>query len=288
MRIVTAVQCLVSAALLVFVASVPAGTQSPQTQAPQTQATEQAQPPATAPYEPSSGQQGKDVVWVPTTEALVAKMLELGKVTASDYVIDLGSGDGRTVIAAAKLGATAEGIEYNPDMVALSQQKAKEAGVSDKASFKQADLFASDFSKATVVTMFLLPDINVRLRPQILDMKPGTRVVSNTFTMGDWEADKQETITDCMSWCTALLWIVPAKVEGAWETPAGTLTLTQKYQTFTGTLGTAAISGGKLDGDKIEFDANGVHYAGKVNGTTIEGATTGAASGAWKARRQGA
>jgi hypothetical protein len=287
MRIVTAVQCLVSAALLVFVASVPAGTQATQTQAPAAQP--QTQPPAAAPYEPSSGQQGKDVVWVPTTEALVEKMLELGNVTASDYVIDLGSGDGRTVIAAAKRGATAEGIEYNPDMVALSQRKAQEAGVSDKATFKQADLFASDFSKATVVTMFLLPDINVRLRPQILDMKPGTRIVSNTFTMGDWEADKQETITDCMSWCTALLWIVPAKVEGKWETPDGPLTLTQKYQTFTGTLGSKSITNGKLDGEKIEFDADGVHYAGKVNGTTIEGTTTGSRAGAWSAKRaQGA
>jgi len=278
MRIVSGLKRLGCVALLLVTGAAPAAAQATQQSPPPA-------PPATAPYEPSSGQQGKDVVWVPTSEALVEKMLDLGQVTASDYVIDLGSGDGRTVIAAARRGATAEGIEYNPDMVALSQRKASEAGVGAKASFKQADLFASDFSKATVITMFLLPDINVRLRPQILEMKPGTRIVSNTFTMGDWEADKQETVSDCMSWCTALLWIVPAKVEGTWETPSGTLTLTQKYQTFTGTLGAAGITGGKLDGDKIEFDANGVHYAGRVNGTTIEGTTTGAASGTWKASR---
>ena len=240
-------------------------------------------------YQPEVGQAGKDVVWVPTPQALVDKMLDLAEVTPQDFVMDLGSGDGRTVITAAKRGATALGIEYNPDMVALSQRNAAEAKMTSRATFTKADLFETDLSKASVITMFLLPDINVRLRPQILDMKPGTRVVSNTFTMGDWEADKQETITDCMSWCTALLWIVPAKVEGTWETPEGPLTLTQRYQTFTGTLGSKAITNGKLDGEKIEFDADGVHYAGKVNGTTIEGTTTGGRTGAWSAKRaQGA
>ncbi len=249
------------------------------------QATQSAPPPASIPYEPSSGQEGKDVVWVPTSEALVEKMLDLANVTASDVVIDLGSGDGRTVIAAARRGATAQGIEYNPDMVALSQKRAAEAGVAERATFKAADLFASDFSKATVLTMFLLPDINVRLRPQILELPPGTRVVSNTFTMGDWDADKQETVADCTSWCTALLWIVPAKVDGAWETPAGTLAIAQKYQRFTGTLGTTAITGGSLQGDRIEFDAGDVHYTGRVNGTAIEGTTTGGTTGPWTARR---
>ena len=168
--------------------------------------------------------------------------------------MDLGSGDGRTVITAAKRGATAQGIEYNPDMVALSQRNAKDAGVTAKATFVKADLFETDFSKAQVVTMFLLPSINLRLRPKILEMKPGTRVVSNTFTMDDWTPDETSSVTeDCTSWCTALLWIVPAKVEGAWAMPKGALTLTQKFQMVTGTLGSTPISDGKLRGDEISF-----------------------------------
>src|SRR5437773_6914190 len=173
-------------------------------------------------YQPEVGQAGKDVVWVPTPQALVDKMLDMAKVTSKDYVIDLGSGDGRTVITAAKRGAKALGIEYNPDMVELSKRNAAKEGVSDKASFLKADLFESDFSQATVITMFLLPEINLKLRPKILDLKPGTRIVSNTFTMGEWNADETALITDnCYSWCTALLWIVPAKVAGTWRSPQG-------------------------------------------------------------------
>ena len=250
------------------------------------QTAEQQAPPKSVPYEPSSGQQGKDVVWVPTSEKLVEKMLDLALVKPDDYVIDLGSGDGRTVIAAAKRGATALGIEYNPDMVALSKTRAAEAGVSERATFVVADLFASDFTRATVITMFLLPDINVRLRPQILDLAPGTRIVSNTFTMGDWEPDKQETITDCVSWCTALLWIVPAKVSGAWQTPDGPLTLEQQFQNVSGTLGATAITGGRLNGDEIQFQVGDVHYAGRVTGGAIEGTVSGGRSGTWSATRQ--
>src|SRR5688572_17360769 len=143
----------------------------------------------TKPFEPQSGQAGKDVVWVPTPQPLVEKMLDMAKLTPQDFHMDLGSGDGRTVITAAKRGARSMGVEYNPDMVALSQRNAKEAGVSDRATFVQADLFETDFSKANVVTLFLLPSINIRLRPKILDMRPGTRIVSNTFTMEDWQAD---------------------------------------------------------------------------------------------------
>src|SRR3984893_1900439 len=173
-----------------------------------------AQTQPTKPFEPQSGQPGKDVVWVPTPQALVDKMLDLANVTPQDYVIDLGSGDGRTVITAAKRGATAHGIEYNPDMVALSQRNAAAEGVSDKATFVKADLFESDFSKATVVTMFLLPTINLKLRPKILDLKPGTRIVSNAFDMEEWQADQTtDAEKGCTSWCTAYLWIVPAKVE---------------------------------------------------------------------------
>jgi len=174
-----------------------------------------AQATTTKPFEPTVGQAGKDVVWVPTPQALVEKMLDLAKVTPQDFVMDLGSGDGRTVITAAKRGAQAQGIEYNPDMVELSKKNAATAGVTGKANFVKADLFETDFSKAQVVTMFLLPSINMRLRPQILKMRPGTRVVSNTFTMEDWEPDTSETIGgDCTSWCTAHLWIVPAQVQG--------------------------------------------------------------------------
>jgi hypothetical protein len=228
------------------------------------------------PFEPQVGQAGKDVIWVPTPQALVDKMMEMAKVTPGDTVYDLGSGDGRTVITAAKLGATAMGIEYNPDMVELSKQNAAKEGVSNKATFVKADLFESDFSKATVITMFLLPDINLRLRPKILDMKPGTRIVSNTFDMGDWTPDEiANSVDGCTSYCKANFWIVPAKVAGTWKLPQGELKLEQKYQMLTGTLktgtNTAQISNGKMTGDQISFTVNGVQYTGKVNGNAMEG-----------------
>jgi len=250
----------------------------------------QAQP-ATQDYEPSVGQEGKDVVWVPTSQTLVDKMLDMAKVTAKDHVIDLGSGDGRTVITAAKRGARALGIEYNPDMVELSKRNAVKEGVTDKATFMKADLFESDFSKATVITMFLLPDINLKLRPKILDLKPGTRIVSNSFTMGEWKADETATVSEgCNSYCTAYLWIVPAKVGGRWQLPEGELTLKQSFQMISGTLksgsGTAQITGGKLNGDRISFSAGGAQYSGRVNGDTIEGAVKGGGnSGTWSATR---
>ena len=227
------------------------------------------------PFEPQSGQAGKDVVWVPTPQPLVERMLDMAKLTPQDFHMDLGSGDGRTVITAAKRGARSMGIEYNPDMVGLSVRKAKEAGVSDRATFVEADLFQTDFSKANVLTLFLLPSINMRLRPQILNMRPGTRIVSNTFTMEDWQADETSVLGgDCISWCTALLWIVPAKVEGSWSTPQGTLTLKQQFQNISGTLGSAPISDGKLKGDEITFTAGGTKYSGRVNGNQITGGFT--------------
>jgi hypothetical protein len=236
----------------------------------------QAQP-AKQEYEPRVGQEGKDVIWVPTPQALVEKMLDMAKVTPKDYLIDLGSGDGRTVIGAAKRGVKSLGIEYNPDMVELSKRNAAKAGVSDKANFAKADLFESDFSQATVITMFLLPDINIRLRPKILDLKPGTRIVSNSFTMGDWTADETATVADgCASYCTAYLWIVPAKVEGTWRLPQGELTLKQTYQMISGTLKSGSnmtpITNGKLNGDQIVFSAGGAQYTGRVSGNTIQGA----------------
>jgi len=241
-------------------------------------------------YQPQVGQEGKDVIWVPTPQSLVDKMLDMGKVTAKDYVIDLGSGDGRTVITAAKRGAKALGIEYNPEMVELSKRNAAKEGVTDKASFTKADLFESDFSQATVITMFLLPDINLKLRPKILNLKPGTRIVSNSFTMGDWSSDDTVIAKDgCISYCTAYLWIVPAKVEGNWQLADGELTLKQTYQMISGTLksggNTVQIANGKLNGDQITFNAAGSLYTGRVTNNGMEGTIS--SGGDWKASRVG-
>lgn len=242
-------------------------------------------------YTPEVGQQGKDVVWVPTGLTLVNKMLDMAKLTPKDIHYDLGSGDGRTVITAAKRGARAYGIEYNPDMVALSKRNAAREGVSDKATFEQADIFQTDFSRATVITLFLLPELNVKLRPTILDMKPGTRVAANSFDMGDWKPDQTARVSgDCQSWCTAYLWIVPAKVAGTWKLAHGELTLQQQYQSFSGTLTqngkSLAISSGRLDGERISFNVGTTQYVGRVNGDAIEGNfTAGAARSPWNASR---
>ncbi len=239
------------------------------------------------PYEPQVGQEGKDVVWVPTPQALVDKMLDMARVTPQDYVIDLGSGDGRTVITAAKRGVRAHGIEFNPDMVELSTRNAAAAGVSNRATFVKADLFESDFSRATVITMFLLPSINMKLRPTLLDLKPGTRIVSNSFTMEDWQADETAQVDEeCTSWCTAHLWIVPAKVEGAWQLPQGELTLKQEFQMLSGTLGSTAISDGRLRGADITFSVGNARYTGRVDGHAIQGTVTGGSGGAWTATRR--
>lgn len=215
-------------------------------------------------------------------------MLDMGKVTPRDYVIDLGSGDGRTVITAAKRGARALGIEYNPDMVELSKRNAAKEGVSDKASFVKADLFESDFSQATVITMFLLPDINIRLRPKILDLKPGTRIVSNSFTMGDWSDDETASVKDgCVSYCTAHLWIVPAKVEGSWQLGDGELSLKQTYQMLSGSLrrggSNTPIANAKLNGDQITFSIGAARYTGRVTDSGMEGTIS--SGGLWKASK---
>jgi SAM-dependent methyltransferase len=233
-------------------------------------------------YLPSVGQEGKDVIWVPTPEEVVAAMLDMAKVTPSDYVIDLGSGDGRTVIAAAKRGARALGIEYNPDMVELSKRNAEKAGVSAKANFVHADIFESDFSQATVLTMYLLPSLNMKLRPKILEMKPGTRVASHAFTMEDWTADQTANVNGR----TAYFWIVPAKVAGtwSWETASGSaeLTLKQSFQKIEGSLKLDGkeqpLRDTKLEGSRISFAVSEGNptlreYSGRVNGGTIEGTT---------------
>jgi SAM-dependent methyltransferase len=229
-------------------------------------------------FQPEVGQAGKDVVWVPTPQALVDKMLDMAKLTPNDYVIDLGSGDGRTVITAAKRGAKALGIEYNPDMVELSKRNAAKEGVSDRATFMKADLFESDFSQAQVITMFLLPSINMKLRPKILDLKPGTRIVSNSFDMGDWKPDETANVEGCSNWCTAHLWIVPAKVAGSWKLLKGELSVKQTFQMISGTLKNGNVVSpieGKLNGDQISFTAGNTQYSGRVNGNSIEGTAGG-------------
>ena len=243
-------------------------------------------------YRPEVGQDGKDVVWVPTPETMVQRMLDMAKVTSKDFVMDLGSGDGRTVIGAAKRGARALGVEYNPDMVELSKRNAAKEGVTERAQFVKADLFETDFSKASVITMFLLPDINLKLRPKILNLKPGTRIVSNSFTMGEWKADQTANITEnCTTWCTALLWIVPAKVDGTWRLKDGELKLKQEFQMITGTLnsgGTEMPVTGELRGEQITFTAGGAQYAGRVNGSSIVDGTvkTGSNNSQWGATRK--
>lgn len=236
-------------------------------------------------FEPTVGQSGKDVIWVPTPQQLVDRMLDMVGLTAQDKLVDLGSGDGRTVISAAKRGATARGIEYNPDMVALSRSAALREGVADRATFEQADIFESEFSEATVVTLFLLPGLNLRLKPTLLDMKPGTRVVSNSFTMGDWEPDETGEAEGCTNYCIAYKWVIPAKVEGRWTMPDGQLQLTQTYQFFEGTLSqggtTLPITEGRLDGADISFKAGDVTYTGKVAGQQMQGKADGQA--AWSA-----
>jgi hypothetical protein len=245
-------------------------------------------------YEPKVGQSGKDVVWVPTPQALVDKMLDMAKVTPNDYLIDLGSGDGRTVITAAKRGAKAHGIEYNPDMAELAKRNAAKEGVSEKATFANADIFKSDFSSATVVTLFLLPGLNLRLRPTLLEMKPGTRVVSNSFTMDDWQPDDTAQVTErenCTSFCRAYLWIVPAKVEGTWQTPQGELALKQTFQVLSGTLTSGNVVApvtGKMKGDVITFAAAGTEYEGRVKDNAMVGTSKaqGGAEAKWTAARK--
>jgi SAM-dependent methyltransferase len=232
-------------------------------------------------FTPQVGQAGKDVIWVPTPEDLVERMLRMAQTTSKDYVVDLGSGDGRTVIAAAKkFGARSLGIEYNADMVDLSTRNAAREGVTANAKFIRGDIFEADFTNATVVTMYLLPGLNLKLRPRILDMKPGTRVVSHQFNMDDWHPDE----TTNLDGRRAYLWIVPAKVNGTWRILSGSdvwdATLEQRYQVVDGSIRLGALNAGlretRLVGDRISFafvDNAGVRreFAGRVNGTAMDG-----------------
>ena len=232
--------------------------------------------------EPKVGQAGKDVIWMPTSQALIDRMLDMAKLTPGDRLVDLGSGDGRTVITAAKRGAIAHGIEYNPELVALSKREAAAAGLSDRATFEQADIFKTDFSHATVVTLFLLTELNLRLRPTLLDMKPGTRVVSNSFMMDDWQPDESAQVTEgCASFCVAYKWTVPAKVEGTWKMADKELVLSQKFQMIEGSLRqggkSTPITKGRLDGARITFTVGDDNYTGEVNGKRMQGTVNGKA-----------
>jgi hypothetical protein len=241
-------------------------------------------PPPSAPIpEPQQGQKGKDVVWVPTPELLVERMLDVADLTTSDYLIDLGSGDGRLVIAAARRGARAKGIEFNPDLVAHSRQQAERAGLSWKASFEVGDIFTSDLSQATVITLFLSSEINLKLRPRLLDLEPGTRIVTNTFEMADWEPDKRAQAGDCGSWCDALLWIIPAKVAGRWSMDGQPMVLEQKFQRVLGTLANQPIEDARLRGSTITFRVGAERYRGEVEGDRMTGERDDRR--AWSARR---
>jgi hypothetical protein len=240
-------------------------------------------------FKPEVGQAGKDVVWVPSPEVTVQKMLDIAKVTPQDFVIDLGSGDGRNVIGAAKRGANALGVEYNPDMVELSKRLAKEAGVSEKAQFIQGDMFVADISKASVMALFLLPSNLLRLRDKFLDLRPGSRIVSNTFSIQDWTADETVTVENCEQWCTVMLYIVPAKVNGTWRVGSDVLELKQDFQNLSGTLTTGSQAtpvSGSLKGSDLSLKVGTRTITARVQGNQIEGtATDGSAKSNWRATR---
>jgi SAM-dependent methyltransferase len=243
------------------------------------------------PFVPEVGQPGKDVVWVPSPEETVEKMLDMAKLTPDDFVVDLGSGDGRNIISAAKRGVRGLGVEYNPKMVELSRRNAAAAGVADKAQFVEGDMFVADFSKASVLALFLLPSNLLQLRDKFLALRPGTRIVANTFGIQDWTPDDMVTLDNCSSWCTVLLYIVPARVGGAWRLPQGELTLQQDFQMLTGTLASGSTKTsvtGRLRGSEITFSAGGQDFTGQVRGDAIDGVVS--ASGRvsrWRASRAG-
>ncbi len=242
-----------------------------------------------APPQPVEGQAGKDVVWIPSPRDMVEKMLDMARVTPQDYVIDLGSGDGRNVIAAARRGARSLGVEYNPDLVAASRRAAAAAGVADKATFVQGDMFEADISQATVLILFLLPSNLAELEAKFRALRPGTRIVSNTYEISGWYPEETGRTTPCPSWCIASLYVVPAKVAGTWRLPDGELTLRQDMQYVFGALeldgACVSLENGWLRGNEISFTLNGVAYSGRVNGDAMEGIAKGRLTRAWNAVR---
>ena len=243
-------------------------------------------------YKPVAGQPGKDVVWIPTPDATLDKMLDIAKITPNDFVIDLGSGDGRMVIAAAKRGARAHGVEYNPDLVTLSQRAAITAGVPDKATFSHGDMFEADISKATVMPLFLLPSNLEKLAPKFLRLQPGARIVSNTSEIGGgWEPDETVRTEPCLSWCIAHLYVVPARAGGDWRLGESEwLTLEQHYQIITGAYQIDGVSvpidNGRLRGEEIRFTVNSVAYTGRISGNAMTGVAQGRTLREWRAVRE--
>jgi len=281
----------VAVSLAVVAALAPANLASAQAAAAQATG---AQAPAQQSFEPTVGQAGKDVVWVPTPPSLLDLMLDMAQVTKDDFVMDLGSGDGRNIIAAARRGARGVGVEYNPDMVALSNRLAREAGVADKATFVQGDMYEADISKANVMAIFLLPTNMQKLLPSFKTLAPGSRIVSNTFGFENWDPDARDTVKDgeCGSWCEALLWIVPADAAGTWSMDEGTLTLTQMHQVLYGSLtganGSEQISRARMRGYDITFTAGERTYTGRLTGDVLAGTVTGqGATRTWRATRTG-
>ncbi len=252
---------------------------------------------------PQAGQRGKDVMWMATADALIARMLDLAAVKASDYVIDLGSGDGVVVIAAARRGARAHGIEYDRALYELSKREAAAAGVAARASFAQGDIFEADLSAASVITAYLSESVNLRLRPKLLALRPGTRVVTNSFGFGDWKVDDAASAISlkgllapfidhpkdhCFLVCNAYLWIVPAQVEGRWRVGGGVLELRQSYQMVSGSLTqggkSVALAKGRLRGEALSFTVGDTEYSGRVGPARIEGtARRGGVSTTWYA-----
>jgi SAM-dependent methyltransferase len=246
---------------------------------------------APAVHKPEPYLPGRDVPWVPTPPVLVDKMLDMARVTPQDVFVDLGAGDGRNVIAAARRGARARGIEFNPELVAQSKRSAVQAGVADTATFIEGDMYQADFSDATVLPLFLLTENLDQLASKFLQLRPGTRIVNNGFEFTEWDYDEVGQLSgkECGRWCVAYLYIVPARVSGVWRTEDGELELQQEFQWLTGTLTSAGkrvpIERGRLQGDVIRFNVGKTRYTGRVAGDTIVGQISGEYTLGWEARR---
>ncbi len=251
-----------------------------------------AQPPAKEAYQPVTGQPGKDVVWVPSPVETVEKMLDMAQLSPADFVVDLGSGDGRNIILSAKRGARGLGVEFNPDLVELSRRNAAREGVGHLTQFVQGDMFEADFSKATVLALFLLPDNLRKLEPKFRRLAPGARIVANTFGIDGWSPDRDEVIAgECRAWCRVLLYTVPSHVDGVWRSAQERFQFTQNVQVVSGVRTRARASmpiEGRVDGEQLRFSVAGVRYVGTVKGRRIEGTVEeNGRKRAWVATRAG-
>lgn len=234
---------------------------------------------------------GRDVPWVPTPDVLIDKMLDMARLTARDTVVDLGSGDGRMVIAAAKRGARSRGVEFNAELLEQSKRNAAAAGVAGAVTLTQGNMFETDISDATVLPLFLLPENLDQLAPKFLALPAGTRIVNNGFEFSAWEYDEVGHLAGpaCGHWCVAYLYVVPARVAGVWRTDHGELELKQDFQWLTGTLTAHGermpIERGRVQGDTIRFNAGGIRYTGRVSGDSIAGQISGEAMLKWRGWR---